>query len=271
MTRPVPVFNLAGASVLVTGANRGLGAEFVRQALELGAARVYATTRRPSSIRLDDPRVVVLELDVTDPATVSAAAASVEQDDRDRGGAGGLDVVVNNAGIATATDLVSGDLRSIRAEMDTHFYGALTVTRALAPLLARRPRSAVVNVLSVLSFRSFPGNGAYAAAKAAAWMLTNSTRLELAAQGTQVLGLHVSSVDTDMMAGWDVPKSAPVDVVRQALQGLVDGLSEVLADEETREVKRLLPAAPEVLYAPFLQGIDQRRAPGAPPATPPAV
>ncbi len=141
--------------------------------------------------------------------------------------------------------------------------GADLVGDPPADRAAGRPDEAggALAVMSVLSFRSFPGNGAYAAAKAAEWMLANSVRLELAGQGTQVTGLHVSSVDTDMMATWDVPKSDPVDVVRTALDGVEASLDEVLADEETRVVKGLLAQPPAVLYAPFTTGRDDRRAP----------
>ena len=94
-------------------------------------------------------------------------------------------------------NLVTGDLDAIRLEMATHFWGTLFMTRAFAPILARNGGGALLNVLSIGSFQVFPGNGAYAAAKAAEWQLTNSTRLELAAQGTQVLGLHLSATDTE--------------------------------------------------------------------------
>lgn len=240
---------IEGTTVLVTGANRGLGREFARQALERGATTVWAAARRPETVDL--PGVRTLRLDITNPADVAAAARA----------AGDVQLLVNNAGIATTTDLVTGDLERIRAEMDVHFWGTLAMTRAFAPILARAGGGAVLNVMSVLSFRSFPGNGAYAAAKAAEWMLTNSTRLELAGQGTQVTGLHVSSVDTAMMAGWDVPKADPADVVRAALDGVEAGVDEVLADPETRAVKAQLSQPPAVLYAPFTSGADARRAP----------
>ena len=157
---------------------------------------------------------------------------------------------MNNAGIATATDLVTGDLEAIRSEMDTHFWGTLAVTRAFAPILGVNGGGAILNVMSLLSFRTYPGNGAYAAAKAAQWQLTNSSRLELAGQGTQVLGVHLSSTDTDMMTGWDVPKSDPQVAVRQTLDALSAGALEHL-DVETSEVKRQLGLPPEDLYAEF--------------------
>ncbi|WP_258065216.1 MULTISPECIES: SDR family oxidoreductase [unclassified Rathayibacter] len=232
--------DITGSTALVTGANRGLGARFVDQLLDRGAERVYATARRPPSLAgFDaDPRVVTLELDITDPRQIAAAAARARD----------VDLLVNNAGIPTLQDLVTGDLELIRAEMDTHFYGVLGMTRAFAPILGSNGGGAIVSVLSLLSFRTYPGNGAYAAAKAAEWQLTNSTRLELAAQGTQVLAVHLSSTDTDMMAGWEIPKASPEAAVSLALDALAAGREEAL-DEETAGVKALLDRSPEELYA----------------------
>lgn len=230
---------LRNATVLVTGANRGLGAEFVRQSIERGAAKVYAATRRPGTIAGGNSRIVPTYLDITDDATVVDVASTATD----------VDVVINNAGVCTMQNLVTGDLDAIRLELATHFWGALSMTRAFAPILARNGGGAILNVLSVGSFQVFPGNGAYAAAKAAEWQLTNSTRLELAAQGTQVLGLHLSATDTDMLNGVDMPKNDPADVVRQALDGLESGLDEVLADAETRAVKALLGQPPGAMYA----------------------
>lgn len=230
---------ITDSTALVTGANRGIGRELARQLLERGAT-VYATARRPESIDL--PGVTTLPLDITDPGAVRAAAEAAQD----------VDLLVNNAGISTAQNLLTGDPQLIRAELDTHFYGTLAMTRAFAPILARNGGGAILNVMSALSFRTYPGNGAYAVAKTAEWMLTNSTRLELAQQGTQVVGVHLASTDTDMMAGWDIPKNRPEDVVRVTLDGLEAGLLEVLADDDTRAVKAALSVPPEEMYADFL-------------------
>ena len=234
---------LRNATVLVTGANRGLGAEFVRQLIGRGAAKVYAATRRPETITGGDSRIVPTHLDITDDATVAAVAGTATD----------VDVVINNAGVMAMQNLVTGDLDAIRLELATHFWGTLSVTRAFAPILARNGGGAILNVLSVGSFQVFPGNGAYAAAKAAEWQLTNSTRLELATQGTQVLGLHLAATDTDMLDGIDMPKNNPADVVRLALDGLESGLDEVLADDETRTAKALLAQPPGAMYAAVKQ------------------
>ncbi|WP_328324355.1 SDR family oxidoreductase [Kribbella sp. NBC_00382] len=219
---------IAGSTALVTGANRGIGRHFAAALLERGARKVYATARNPEQIDL--PGVETLRLDITDPEAVAAAAAV----------AGDVDLLINNAGITTMNDLVRGDLGEIRRELDTHFYGTLSMIRAFAPILGANGGGGILNVLSALSWATSPGAGAYAAAKSAEWSLTNGARLELADQGTLVTGLLLAATDTDMMAGWDIPKNDPADVVRQALDGLEADQTEVLADDDTRRAKALL-------------------------------
>jgi NAD(P)-dependent dehydrogenase (short-subunit alcohol dehydrogenase family) len=226
--------NIEGSVALVTGANRGIGRHFTRQLLERGAKKVYATMRTPEEL----PGVEVLRLDITDPASVAAAAAV----------AGDVTLLINNAGVSTYQNLVTGDLEKIRLEMETHYFGTMHMVRAFAPILARNGGGAILNVLSLLSWMSYDGANAYSAAKAAGWSLTNGIRLELAGQGTTVTGLHMGSTDTDMMAGWDIEKNDPADVVRAALDGLEAGEVEILADQDTVQVKAALSADPTVLY-----------------------
>jgi NAD(P)-dependent dehydrogenase (short-subunit alcohol dehydrogenase family) len=228
--------NLEGSTALITGANRGLGRHFAQQLLERGAAKVYATARDPRTIDL--PGAEVLRLDITDAAQV-AAAADLASD---------VTVLVNNAGSSTHQNLVTGDLEQIRLELDTHFYGTLAMVRAFAPILQSNGGGAILNVLSRLSWISYVGANAYAVAKAAEWSLTNGIRLELAPQGTLVTGVLLSSTDTDMMAGWDIPKNDPADVVRAALDGLEAGALEVIADADTAAAKAALSADPRDVY-----------------------
>ncbi|MFC3500598.1 SDR family oxidoreductase [Micromonospora krabiensis] len=231
-----------GSVALVTGANRGIGRHFTQQLLERGAAKVYATARHPE--RIDIPGVETLRLDITDPEQVAAAAAAASD----------VTLLVNNAGISTGTNLVTGDLATVRLEMDTHFYGTLSMVRAFAPVLARNGGGAILNVLSALSWFAFDGANAYGAAKAAAWSLTNGVRLELAKQGTLVTGLHLGSVDTDMMADYDGEKGDPADVVRAALDGIEADKLEVVADEWSAHVKASLAADPSAFYTDLGRG-----------------
>ncbi|MFG1608109.1 SDR family oxidoreductase [Actinoplanes sp. NPDC049265] len=224
-----------GTTALVTGANRGLGKAFAEALLARGATTVYATARRPESV--DIPGVVPLRLDITDPASIEAAAAEV----------GDLDILINNAGISTDAPLLGPSTENIRREFETNFWGTLDVTRAFA---ARLAGGAILNVISALSWYSFaPSSNGYAASKAAEWSLTNGVRLELADQKTQVTALALAIADTDMMAAYDIPKLPPRDVVAMALDGLEAGRLEVVADSPTANVKASLSRDPALFYA----------------------
>lgn len=224
-------------TVLVTGANGGLGAEFVRQALARGARRVYATARRPRA--WDDERIVPLAMDVTDPASVAAAAAAASD----------VDLLVNNAGIAPADDqsVLTVEEDVIRTIFDTNFLGTLRVAKAFAPVLAANGGGAILNVLSLSAWLPLPT--VYSASKAATWSVTNALRTTLAGQGTTVTGLLVGMVDTPMAARFDMPKVSAESVVAQGYDGVATGVFEVLADDETRLVKSLLGSSAEELTA----------------------
>ncbi|MEU8301252.1 SDR family oxidoreductase [Micromonospora sp. NPDC048909] len=229
--------DIRNSVALVTGANRGLGRQIAAQLLSRGAAKVYAGARNPSSVDL--PGVIPLELDITDPSSVAKAAAAASD----------VTLVINNAGISTRTPLITGDPANIRLEMETHFFGTLEVSRAFAPVLTANGGGAVLNILSALSWAHFPGYGAYSAAKAAAWAMTNVIRQELAPAGIDVTALHVGYMDTDM--AHYVDKSNKVDpawVAGQALDGIESRALELVLDETSRRVKSALSGGPELLY-----------------------
>jgi len=222
--------NVKDAVVFITGANRGIGLAFAREASLRGAARVYGGVRNAQGF--DVPGVVPVQIDVTRGDSVAAAAAQCAD----------TTLLVNNAGIGRAG---TGPLDSVmeqqsRDVFETNYYGVLRVTQAFAPVLSRNGGGAVINVLSNASWLPSPMLAAYAASKAAAWSLTNTLRLQLKNQGTQVLALHVGFVDTDLVKAIDVPKTSPAEVVRQTLDALEAGKDEVLADEGTRVLKRAL-------------------------------
>ncbi|MCC8909477.1 MULTISPECIES: SDR family oxidoreductase [unclassified Curtobacterium] len=222
---------LTDATVLVTGANGGLGAAFVQQALDRGAAKVYATARTPRT--WDDERIVPLALDVTDQASVDAAARA----------AADATVVVNNAGIGGSAPLLETSVDEVEHVFATNVFGALRVAKAFAPSLAG---GALIDVHSVLSWIALAGG--YSASKAAFWSITNSLRLELAPQGTQVLGAHLGYTDTGMTADLDVEKADPADIVAAIYDALEAGEHEVLADQVSRDVRAGLSAPLTALY-----------------------
>ncbi len=226
---------LHNATVLITGANRGIGLAFAREALARGARKVYAGARDPSSVTL--PGVEPIALDVGNPEQVAAAARQCSD----------VTLVINNAGIANFGGFMAeGSIESLRHHMETNVIGLLRVSQAFAPVLAAQGGGALLNVLSIASWISSPTLAVYGASKSAAWAVTNALRLELQAQGTLVLGLHMGFVDTDLTRGIEMPKSTPEDIVRRAFDGLESGAQEVLADEFTQQVKRGLSADPGV-------------------------
>ncbi|MDQ1037694.1 NAD(P)-dependent dehydrogenase (short-subunit alcohol dehydrogenase family) [Streptomyces sp. V3I8] len=226
--------SLDGRTVLVTGANGGLGEQFVLQALERGAAKVYAAARTPR--RWDDPRVQPLPLDITDPRAVAAAVTAAPD----------VDLLVNNAGIAPAGDSIAGPEDELHRIFETNFFGTLRVANAFTPVLAAHGGGTLLNILSSASWVNVPTG--YAASKAAMWSATNALRTQLQGQGTQVIGLLVGMVDTPMAARWDVPKVSAASVVAQAYDGVADGSIEVLADEPTRDLKSRLGTRAEEFY-----------------------
>ena len=219
-------------TALVTGANRGLGKRFATQLVERGA-KVYAAARRPETI--DIPGVIPVQLDITDPESVARAASL----------GGDVNVVINNAGVATNAALLTGPIDDVRLEMETHYFGTLAVTRAFAPIIEANGGGSILNVLSVLSWLHAPAFGAYSAAKAASWAMTDALRQELAPRGIHVAALHVGFMDTDMAAF--APADQKIDpsvVAKLALDGLFAGEPEILADDTTRAVKAQLSATP---------------------------
>jgi NAD(P)-dependent dehydrogenase (short-subunit alcohol dehydrogenase family) len=231
--------NLSGSTALVTGANRGIGRHLAAQLIERGA-KVYATARRPELIDLEG--VERLALDITSPASVAAAAAVATD----------VDLLINNAGIATTATLL-GDLEAAHADMDTNVWGTLSVIRAFAPILSANGGGTIVNIASGASWLAMPGASAYAVSKAALWNMGNALRHELAGQGTAVMSVHLGVADTDMSAGVAMAKIDPADVARATLAGVERGDYEVVVDEQTALIKRMLAQDPKELYVVLAQ------------------
>jgi NAD(P)-dependent dehydrogenase (short-subunit alcohol dehydrogenase family) len=229
---------IENAVVLVTGANRGIGLAFARELLARGASKVYAAARDPLTVT--QAGVEPLRLDVTKPAEIAAAAALATD----------VTLVINNAGIAQPGGFLADDSETVsRRLFETNFFGVLNMSKAFAPVLKANGGGALLNVLSIASWVNGGELAAYSASKSAAWSLTNALRHELAAQKTQVLGLHMAYVDTDLTRGLDAPKSSPEDIVQRALDGLEAGEDEVLADALTLQVRQGLTATRPV-YLP---------------------
>jgi NAD(P)-dependent dehydrogenase (short-subunit alcohol dehydrogenase family) len=221
---------LDGTTALVTGANRGLGRAFVEALRSAGCAKIYAGARNIGGIS-SDSTITPIKLDITRAEDVAAAAARCAD----------INVLVNNAGVARFKPALGAPtMDDARLEMETNYFGTLAMCRAFAPILRKNGGGALINMLSVVSFMNVPMQGSYSASKAAEWSLTKAMRFELRAQGTLVIGVYAGYIDTDMTIGIAGPKSNPADIAARVIEGIEDGVEDVLADERSRDVFQML-------------------------------
>lgn len=200
--------NIENSIALVTGANRGLGKVYTDALLAAGAAKIYAAARDPASVAIADPRLVPIKL-------------------------------INNAGIMLASPMLAGGSEAaLRAEMEVNVFGMLRMVRAFAPVLAKNRGGAIANVLSVVSWFVYPFNATYCASKHAALALTEGVRMQLKAQGTQVVSVYAGFIETDMAAGFDREKTPPRQVAERTLAGIRDGLTTSMRTSGPRQSGR---------------------------------
>jgi NAD(P)-dependent dehydrogenase (short-subunit alcohol dehydrogenase family) len=222
--------NIAESTALVTGANRGIGRSLVETLLRAKARRVYAAARNPRSlqglIELYPSRVVALELDVTQPLTIAAAAASAPD----------VNLLINNAGVLASYDVLASSDDDLARDFAVNFYGARAMIKAFLPALERAQPAAIVNVLTVVSYASRPVIGGYAASKAAALSLTQSLRPALRAKGISVHAAVPGAVDTDMIRAFPIEKASPEAVAQAIVSGLERGDEDIPTDAMARDI-----------------------------------
>lgn len=212
---------LENTVVFVSGANRGIGRALVEALLERGAAKVYAAARKPQEIPdFNDDRVVKIELDITMPDQVEAAAAK----------AADTEVLINNAGVATYASAFSGDLDKEHLVMNVNYFGTLAMMRAFIPVLAGKKHTVIANVASIASFVNFPNIGGYSASKAALFSITQGARIELAPKGISVHNICPGPIDTDMAKGLEMDKTSPEATAINILNGLEAGDPDIFPD-----------------------------------------
>ncbi len=208
----------------VTGANRGIGKALVEALLEVGAQKVYAAARQLESLdavaSVDRTRVARIQTDVTDRPRI--ATLSKEAPD--------VNLLINNAGVLDFGSILEVPLDTVAREFETNFYGKLMLARAFAPVIEKNGGGAIVNMLTLVALASMPGLGVYNATKAAAWSMTQSLRGSLAGNGVAVHGVFPGAVDTEMLAGVDMPKTSAADVARAIFAGIEAGDEDIFPD-----------------------------------------
>ena len=217
---------LENAVAILTGANGGIGKEFIQALQTVGVAKIYACARKIetlSELKASDERIVPIELDVTNQQQVEQAAKTCSD----------VNLLINNAGVSRDMGLIAApDIEGARLEMETNYFGTLSMCRAFAPVLKANGGGSIVNVLSMVGKVNLPFMGSYCASKAAEISLNQGVRAELGAQGTLVIGVMPATVDTEFAKNYPPPKVSPGEVVRQTLQAVVDGVEDVYPGEQ---------------------------------------
>jgi len=221
--------SVSGKIVLVTGANRGIGAAIVRQLLSSGAAKIYAAARNPANLPdFGDVRVVPLALDITNAASALAAAEKASD----------VEVLINNAGVASLGDPLESDISVFTHDMNTNYYGTINVSRAFAPVLPDHD-GIIANVVSIVGLTASPSMPGYAASKAALQSFTQSLRFKLKPRGIQVLGIYPGPIDTDMARDLPWDKATPESAAKIIVDGIAHGETYIFPDPMAKAVEQL--------------------------------
>jgi NAD(P)-dependent dehydrogenase (short-subunit alcohol dehydrogenase family) len=222
--------SVKGKIVLVSGANRGIGAATVHELLRAGAKKVYVGARRIESLPdFGDERAVPLQLDVTSDTSVEQAASI----------AGDTEVLINNAGTLAFTNFVTSSFEDLDGDMQTNYYGTLRVIRAFAPALIARGSGTIVNVVSIVGLVSAAPLGGYSASKAALHSLTQTLRGTLKSSGVDVLGVYPGPIETDLAKNVPLAKVTPEHAAKNIVEGIENGAAYIFPDPTALQIEHL--------------------------------
>ena len=235
----VMAMQLHNTIAFVTGANRGIGRALLDALLARGARKIYAGARDPDA-RYGDPRIVPVQLDITDAAQVRAAAKAASD----------TQLLINNAGVLASLSVLTAEPAQLQKDLDVNVHGPLAVVRAFAPHLIAN-QGAIANVLSVVALANMPPVGGYAASKAAAWSITQALRGELAPKGVRVHAIFPGPVETEMSKDIQLPKTPAADVARAILDGIANDTLDIAPDPMAADALATFLRDPALLARQF--------------------
>jgi len=234
--------NLENKIIFVTGANRGIGKAIVETLLNQPVKKIYAASRNVEGLpKFGDVRVVPVKLDITDSAQIRSAVEYAND----------VDVLINNAGVASFAPIVAGEFDLLKHDMDVNYFGTLNVVRAFVPVLGKKGVGAIANVISIIGLASMAGVGGYSASKAALYSATQAMRTELKAKNISVHGIFPGPIDTDMSRGLDLPKTSVRAAAENIVHGVAAGLEDIFPDPMSSELAELWAKDPKGLERYF--------------------
>jgi NAD(P)-dependent dehydrogenase (short-subunit alcohol dehydrogenase family) len=229
---------LENKTILVTGSNRGIGKALVEALLKYPVNKIYAAARKTEDLpEFGDGRVVPLKLDITDLDLVKKAADQAQD----------VDLLINNAGVATFLSVVSGEIDALKYDMGVNYLGTLNVVRSFVPVLEKRGSSAIANVISVVGLSSMSAAGGYSASKAALFSATQAMRAELKTKGIFVHAIFPGPIDTDMARDLDIPKTSARETAENIVKGILADQEDIFPDPMSLQMGELWSKDPKGL------------------------
>lgn len=241
------------STVLITGANRGIGKAYAEAFLNAGAKKIYVCTRDLENVAdfvaTDPERLIPLKLDVTNKDDIKAAAAAAQD----------VDILINNAGVLDFDDFASTDMEEkARFQMEVNYFAVIAVTQAFAPILKANGGGLIATVSSIVGHVTMPGFAGYCASKYAVQSLILSMRLSFAAQGTKVVGVYPGPIETDMTHAFEMDKFQPSQVAEETIKGIENGQEDVFTDAFSQEFYAAFRKDPKAVEAQMLEMAQQQ-------------
>jgi NAD(P)-dependent dehydrogenase (short-subunit alcohol dehydrogenase family) len=224
----------------VSGANRGIGKAIVEELLKHNVKKVYASARKAGDLKFSDARVVPVTLDITKREQIEKAAQQAND----------VDVLINNAGVASHGGIIASERDVLTFDMEVNYFGTVSMVRHFAPVLEKH-KGAVANVISIVGLASIPLIGGYSASKAALFSATQAMRVELKPKHIEVHGIFPGPIDTDMSKDFPMEKATPQSTAKNIVQGLIDGKEDIFPDPMSADVSHLWAKDPKALERQF--------------------